>query len=916
MAQTGSIKGKVTDAAGKSLIGARIELMNLADSSQRKFSLAKEDGSYEFNNLKAGNYLGRASYLGYQTTVKRITVNGKGVQSINFNLNTKSDQLKEVTVQGQAITGTQKGDTSVFNANAFKTNPDANAEDLVTKMPGVTMQDGKVQAQGEEVKKVMVDGKPFFGEDPSTVLKNLPAEVIDRIEVFDRKSEQSQFTGFDDGNTTKTFNIITKPSFRNGTFGRVYAGANEVPQYRAGFSINHFKEKRRISLLYQSNNVNEQNFSQEDLLGVMAGSASSGGSSRGRPPGMMVSSRAGGPNFGGNNNSFLVNAQNGINTTHAVGLNYSDMWGKKIEVSGSYFYNYTDNNSITRTDRTLLTGSDVNLKYLEENISTSINQNHRFNLRMDYKIDSFNSITFIPRISYQFNEGQSALVGENLSAGNVLNENKNIQNSDLVGGNISLPLTYRKSFMKKGRTLSLDLNPTWNLQDGNSIVRNSFYSVSDSTFNDTIDQRSTLNKNSLQFNNNVSYTEPLSEASSLIFTYTYNQTNNNSDKLTNQFDELTQDYSDFDTVLSNTFKSIYTQQSMRVGYQYKNKKLTLTLSVAGQYAALENKQVFPVANDLRRSFASILPSGMLMYRFDYKRNLRSFLRVANNAPTVENLQEVLNNTNSANLSIGNANLEQDQQFFHVIRYSSVDPLKGKTFFAVLRTSITQNYIGSSTYIASVDTSINGITLLQGSRLTRPENLDGFYSVNAFLSYGFPIKNIIKSNLSFTWNGGILQTPSMINNQINYAVSPSTSLGINWSSNISKVWDFTISSQTQYSLQTNSTESASDNAFINQQSRVRLNVMPWKGIVFTTEATHNLYEGLSDDFSQNFILWNAGVGYKFMKKEAAEIRITAFDLLNQNNSISRNFTDTYSEDVYTNILQQYFMLNFSYKFSSF
>ncbi len=917
-AQNASVKGIVTDG-NAALIGARVMLMNIPDTSIKKFSLTAENGSYSFTELKKGMYILRVSYLGYQNGMKRVNLTDEPNSLVNISLKPKTDQLKEVTVSDKAIAAVQKGDTSTYNANAFKTNPDANAEDLLTKMPGVVVTDGKMQAQGEEVRKILVDGKPFFGDDPNAVLKNLPAEVIEKIEVFDKRSDQAQFTGFDDGNSQKTINIITKPSFRNGIFGRAYAGANLDDQYKVGFNINQFKDKRRVTLLYQSNNINEQNFAQEDLLGVVGTNASNNrggqaGGMRGSMGGGMWSGR--GSMGGGNDASqFLVGARNGINTTHAVGLNYSDKWGKNIEISGSYFYNYTDNNSITNTDRKYITGSDRSLQYLEDNISRSKNQNHRFNLKLDYKIDSFNSITLQPRISLQLNEGLASIIGTNNQENILSSQSTNNQNSDLTGSTIAMPLLYRRSFEKRGRTLSLNVTPTYTKQEGTSLLLNKYYSATDVTFNDTIDQKSVLDKKGMAVNSNITYTEPIDSNHAMILSYNYNVNYNNSDKTTNAFSLLDNEYTDFDTSLTNTFKSTYTTQSVGLGYRYQRNKLMLMLSTNLQQAHLENEQQFPTSYTFDRTFNSILPSAMLMYRIDASRNLRMFYRSSNNAPSVDQLQEVLNNTNSNQLSIGNANLKQDFSNFFVVRYSSVNTAKSTSMFAFIRTSFTNNYIGSNSFVATSDTLYNNIPLVAGARLTQPVNLNGYFNISSLVSYGFPIK-VVKSNLNFNLSAGVSNIPSIVNNLRNEALSPTYGLGIVWSSNISKVWDFNISTQTNVTEQYNSVQSIANTSFLNHQNKVKLNVMPWKGLVISTDLTQQIYEGLSDNFSQNFILWNAGIGYKFLKKDAAEIRLTAFDLLNQNIAITRNFNETYTEDVFTNILRQYVMLNFSYKFSSF
>ncbi len=922
-AQNAQIKGKLTDQNQKALIGARLELLAFPDTSNKKYSLSNENGEYNFNALKAGNYLLRVNFLGYQAAFRRVSISSSSdVQTINIALRPKVDQLKEVTVTDKAIIGTQKGDTSVFNANAFKTNPDANAEDLVTKMPGVTMIDGKVQAQDEQVQRVLVDGKPFFGEDPSAVLKNLPAEVIDKIEVFDKKSDQSQFTGFDDGNAQKTLNIITKPSFKNGIFGRAFAGANLDDQYKVGLNLNQFKDNRRFTILYQSNNVNEQNFAQEDLLGVVGTNASNrnqGGNRGGGRGGMMGGGMMGGGmmgGFGGNDASnFLVNSNNGINTTHAFGVNYSDKWGKKIEISSSYFFNYTKNTSVSNTDRTFITGSDQQLKYLEDNISSSENYNHRFNLKFDYKIDTFNNITFQPRVSFQNNKGLASIIGVNTQNGTNISNSVNLQESELIGSNISAPLLYRRSFAKRGRTFSINITPSYSNQVGDSYLKNEFNSVTDSTFNDTLNLLTNLDKYTIAINNNVTYTEPLDSFNAIIIQANYNRNYNNSDRISNAYSIANDSYSLFDSSLSNTFKSVYTTQSVGLGYRFQKGKMMWSISVNAQEAILNNQQQFPQEYDLNRKFSSFLPSGFMMYRIDNKRNLRMFFRSWNNAPSVDQLQEVLNKTNLTQLSIGNDDLDQDTRTFGVIRYSSVNTTNNTSFFAVFRSTFTNNYIANSSFVAKQDTVYNGVPLIAGARISRPVNLDGYYNVSTLISYGFPFK-LIKSNINVNFNVGISRTPSVVNDIENFASTPTTGLGVVLSSNISKNFDFTLSTQTNYSEQTNSAQPQLNSAFINQENKIKFNLMPWKKLVLSTEFTQMIYEGISDPLSQNILLWNAGIGYKFMKKDAAEIRLTAFDILNQNQSIVRNLTDTYTEDVYTNILRQYVMLNFSWKFSTF
>ena len=446
-------------------------------------------------------------------------------------------------------------------------------------------------------------------------------------------------------------------------------------------------------------------------------------------------------------------------------------------------------------------------------------------------------------------------------------------------------------------------------------MKNEFNSITDSTFNDTLNLLTNLDKYTIAISNNITYTEPLDSFNAIIIQANYNRNYNNSDRISNAYSIANDSYSDFDSSLSNTFKSVYTTQSVGLGYRFQKGKMMWSISMNAQEAILNNQQQFPQAFNLNRKFSSFLPSGFMMYRIDNKRNLRMFFRSWNNAPSVDQLQEVLNKTNLTQLSIGNDDLDQDTRTFGVIRYSSVNTTNNTSFFAVLRTTFTNDYIGNSSFVAKKDTVYNDVPLIAGARLTRPVNLDGYYNVSTLISYGFPFK-LVKSNINVNFNVGISRTPSIVNDIENFATTPTTGLGIVLSSNISKNFDFTLSTQTNYSEQTNSAQPELNSAFINQENKLKFNLMPWKKLVLSTEFTQMIYEGISDPLSQNILLWNAGIGYKFMKKDAAEIRLTAFDILNQNQSIVRNLTDTYTEDVYTNILRQYVMLNFSWKFSSF
>lgn len=803
-----------------------------------------------------------------------------------------------------------------YNADAFKTSKDASAEDLVTKMPGVSIENGVVKAQGEDVKRITVDGRPFFGDDPNAVLKNMPAEMIDKIQLLNQKSDQGQFTGFDDGNTTMTMNIVTKQQFRNGVFGRAYAGYGSDDRYKVGLALNFFKDKRRMTILVNSNNINEQNFSQEDLLGVMStsggGNRGSGGAG-GRPSGGGGGRPSG--TQGSDANSFLVDQKNGVSSTNSLGINYSNKFGK-VDFSGSYFLNGTDNITKSETFRTYFAREQNSLTYNDTSKNNSNNINHRLNLKIDYKIDSLNSLLIQPRFSLQNNTGSSVLKGLNIFQLNPISATLNDYESDLVGINTTVPILYRHSFLKKGRTFSANLTPGYNQNNGDNNLYAFTDYYDDSLSVDTLNQMANLEAQGAVLSTSLTYTEPVSTTGQVLITYGNNYNNNSSDKQTYNYSYGEETYSVFDTALSNKFNSVYFANSGGVSYQYTKTKWNLTAGLTYQNAQLKNEQVFPVNDNLNKTFNSILPNALLQYRFSTSKNLRVNYRSNNNAPTVTQLQNVVNNSNPLQLTSGNPNLKQDWQNILASRYSSVNVQEGTSFFGFLMLNKTENYIATSTYFANADTLIApGIVLNSGSQITTPVNLDGYYNARLFGSYSFVVKKI-KSNLTINANAGYNRTPGQINFVVNYANTTTGGLGLTIGSNISEKVDFTISSNFSYNNITNTNQQDANNEYGNLNSKLRLQYTVWKGLVIQTDLNHQYYKGLTASLDQNYLLWNAAIGYKFLKDQVGELRLSVFDILNQNNSITRNTTETYYEDVRSNILTQYFMLTFTYNFKFF
>lgn len=913
-AQSFSVFGKVTDELDSAAVGAVAVLLKPQDSSVYKGTTTNTRGVFRVEGVNAGNYLLKVSFFGYKDVFKNVEVTDN-LRAGKFKLQPLAKNLKEVEVKTSALLATQNGDTTSFNSNAYKTNKDAMAEDLITKMPGVTVVDGKVQAQGEDVKQILVDGKPFFGDDPNAVLKNIPAEIIDKVQVFDRRSDQSLFTGMDDGNSSKTINIITKVEFRNGLFGRVYGGYGYEDVYKGGGVFNHFKDKQRFTVMAMSNNINEQNFSSEDLLGVMSSSgnnAQRGGGMRGGG-GRGGSSRGGGGSSGSDN--FLVNARNGISTTHAFGLNFSDEWNKRTNVSFSYFFNLADNVAQSDLFRQYVVGSNNGLNYNENTLAQSDNMNHRLSGRLEHKLDSFNTILLQPKLSFQINNGTNTIYGVN-SRTTIISSTNNQYQSKLNGYTISLPVLYNHSFHKRGRSLSINVSPSVNGSDGNSnyVSYNGYFIPVN--FSDTIDQRSTLVKNGIISNGNVTYTEPLNTNNFLSFNYLITYNYSESDKITFNKNNSANDYSIKDSLVSNVFNTSYISNAAGIGYRYQKNNHSFSFGVNAQQAELNRQQIFPGDVTTGKTFRSLLPNAQYNYRLGNKHNFRINYRSSNNPPSVEQMQDVLNNSNVLQLSIGNPELRQNFQHNLFTRYSAVNTLKSTSLFVMLGGTYTNDYIGNSTIIASDDTTVFGkIFLAKGSQIIRPENMNNQYSLRCFFNYSFPVK-FLKSNLNINGGANYNNTPALINGKINYARTTSPSMGLVLSSNVSENIDFTLSSSTAYNSVVNTLQSDLNSGFLSQNSRAKVNLTFLKKLVLSAEYNQQYFSGLTASYNQNINLLNAALAVKFLKGNSGELRLFVFDILNQNKSINRNITETYTEDTRTTILQRYFMLTFTYNFKTY
>lgn len=915
-----NVYGNVKDSETKKpLISANVLILSLRDSSSRG-AATDRDGNFLIEKVRRGRYNLTVSYIGYQSVTKEFLITNNSIDFETIFLTPSEVKIEDIEVIDKMPPIVQNADTTEFNAGAFKTSKDASAEDLVTKLPGITVQDGQIQTQGENVQRVLVDGKPFFGDDPNAVLRNIPAEIIDRIQVFDQQSDQAQFTGFDDGNASKTINIVTTISLRKGTFGKFNGGYGSTDKYLSGGNINFFNDDQRITFLGQLNNINQQNFSSEDLLGITAQNfgGRSGGGNRGNFRGRGGGGGGGGNwsgRSGGNASDFLVNIRDGLTQTKAAGINYIDKWGEDIEVSGSYFFNLTNNNALSNTNRDFILTS-IPQNYSELNSSASDNINHRLNMRLEYKIDSLNSILFRPRVSLQKNNGSSFTSGLTSTSTENLNRTNNLFNSNLQAIDASSNILYRKRFELRGRTLSISLNNTYRKNDGDNSLysENYFFGVNPTA--DTLDQIANLDANGSSISSNLTYTEPVGENSQLQITSGISFSKDDSEQKTFYNENGSNNYLNLDSTLSNVYLKNYNTQSAGIGYRYQFEQIMFNANISYNSAQLSNEQQFPNSIRTERKFQSILPSIWLRYNFSRDENIRFNYNTRNNDPSVTQLQNVLNNSNPVQLRIGNPELEQDYRHSLSLRYSRVNIQTRNSFFVLLSGTIIQNYIGNNTIIAENDTVVLGsIPLNSSAQITFPENIDGYYNLRSFINYSLPVE-FLSSNLNINLSGGFTRTPAVINGLINYSNNSNYGFGFTLSSNIGKELDFTLSSNSTYNLVNSTLPGRNNDNFFNQRTFLKFFWEFWSGFSIQTEFTHRYNGGLSGNFDPNSYLLNASLGKKLFAKEQGEVRLTFFDILKMNNNVTRSVTEYYTENVTTNVIGQYVILSFIYNLRAF
>lgn len=901
----GSIKGKLTDTTAKLPVpDATISVLNAKDSSLVTFTLSTKSGLFEIKGLAAGDYRLIFSSKGYTELKKTVTITAteKTIDLGNLAVQKDYKTLEGVTVTSESPIQV-KNDTVQFNASGFKTLPNATAEDLIKKLPGVDVdKEGNIKSQGETVQKVLVDGKEFFGNDPKLATKNLTADMIESVQVFDDMSDQAKFTKIDDGSRSKTINIKLKKDRNKGYFGRALVGVGDQGRYEGNLSVNKFSGNRRISLLFNGNNINKQGFSFSDIISSMGGFSGFGGGGGNNFGGGMQFSGGGRGGFGGGGSTGLIKSL-------SAGLNYTDQWGGKIKVTGSYFLS----NSNTRQEQSILrqtTYGDSIVTLNKESASTNENQNHRFNLRFEYQIDSMNSILYTPSLTLQHSENFSddtSFSGTKIpSASYLAVTGRNNNTNERDGFNLGNNFLFRHKFGKTGRTVTLGWNNTTGNSKSNGLTfsDNEFYLPTGTIYrsliqNQVSNQKTTTNNNVIS----TSYTEPFGLNKLLELNYAFTNNRGTSDKEVNNYNNGSGKYDVPNLRLTNNFENTFLAHRFGANFRVQNKKYNYQLGLGVQRSSLESKsyQAFTGKDSTNKnSYTNLFPTASFNFTPSRSKNLRINYNGRTNQPSISQLQNVPDVTDTLNQKIGNPNLKQEFNHNFNIGFNTFNILTFKLIAANLSFNMAQNKI------------VNDITVQGPIQITRYANVDGYYSARSFVTLGLPFKNpkMKGSSVNLTNNMNFTKDVSLLRQVKFTSKTFSVTQGVGININKEKI-DFGVKANMAYNTTSYSNPQQADIDYYTQTYSGDVTYTFPKNFILSTSFNYLINTGLEEGFNQNIPLWNASFSKQLFKKKNGEIKFSVNDILNQNQSIVRSTSDNYFQDTRSIVLKRYFMLSFMF-----
>ncbi|MFD2583696.1 outer membrane beta-barrel protein [Pedobacter vanadiisoli] len=901
--QVGNMQGKIVDGKTNQPIEyVGIILSGKTDSTKKIGVVSNKAGEFSFNTVANGDYKIRISAMGYNPITKNISINGKNINLGTLKLEEDAIALKDVAVSGRYATATVKKDTVEFNADAYKTRPNAAVEDLLKKLPGVTVdKDGSIMVQGQKVTRLTVDGKDFFGTDPKTATKNLPADAIAKVQLIDSKTQEAKATGIDDGQREKVLNLTIKEDKKKGWFGNANLAGGTTDKYGSYLSANHFNKNLQFAILGMSNNTNDASFGTDDLSSFSGGNignifAPPGGGS------FSINSNNGKTTIGGS--GVFDNNAIGLYTTHSGGVNYSNSWGKnnKLTISGSYFTYFSSGLGNKISNIQDLSSGDI-LRTLDNTNRNSNNQAHRFNFKAEYHPDSLTDMVFRPNVILNNTTNiNNRTFNANFDAAGKANDGTQYYNQHNFTPSLFGEFTVLRRLGNKKGSVSLRLNGTQNTFNSdwlNQSLLNQYASTGTVVAN--INQQANQENASKTYTINGNYARQLNQKWSANLAYSYTRNIVDAQQITFDYNPTTDRYETIVPSLTNTFNNHNSLQTAGLGFIYAGKDWTYNFGLNAQESLL-NANVFNNVGanigNIEKSYYNLLPRLMVNFKNKTNQTIAINYRASVNLPSVTDLQPVQNNTNPLYQRIGNPDLEARKNHRLSVNFNTFSPDNNRY------------WNGYFLYNLSFDDTGNDINYNNGIQTVKPINVDGNYYLRTGTFFGMPSKlkglrmNYGASFFTEHRTNYISGTKNITNR---FEIGPN----INWSYDIDDKFNAGIYAYIGYTKVNNTSESAINNKFFSLENTLNLSYEFIKDLRVEADINHIGSAGRADGFNNNYFLFNAGIN-KYLMKRRVTLSLKGFDILNQNTSIDRIVNSSRIEDVRYNNITRYFYLSLNYK----
>ena len=892
----------IADTNNEPIPYAAILLTEQSDSTKRNGALTSFNGEFLLKDLKSGKYFLKISALGYKTIIKPLEILSADVALSTLKMKEDALALKEVSVTGQQANVKIKTDTIEYNATAFKTQPNAAVEELLKKLPGVEVdRDGNILVQGQKVTRLTVDGKDFFGTDPKTATKNLPADAIAKVQVVDSKTLEAKASGIDDGQREKVLNLTIKEDKKRGWFGNANLSGGTTEKYNSYLSANHFNKNLQFAVLGMSNNVSNASFQFEDLNSFTGGNI-----------GNIFAPPAGG--------SFSINVNNGRTTiggsgvfdnnaigevtTHSGGINYSNSWGKKdkLAISSSYFTYFSNGIGKRFSNIQDVNQADV-LRTDEVSNRNSNNQAHRFNFKLEYHPDSLTDITLRPNII--LNQTRN-INNRNFSSSFDIAGKTNDGNQYFNQKNVTPSFFGEFSALRrlKNGSVSIRLNGTQNTYNANWTNQSLINKYETSTpIAEFINQQAEQENVAKTYTMGLSYMRQLSKKWSANVGYLYNQSRVDADQLTLDYNTVTDRYEVIVPDLSNSIDNKNWLNATRFDFIYTRSQWTYNFGFGLQETGLDAATFSNTGantNNLDRKYYNILPRLTINFKNKANHTIQLNYNANVNLPSANDLQPVQNNTNPLYQRLGNPNLEATKNHRMAINFNTFSADNNRYWNGYFLVNYAFDDIG------------NSVKYLDGVQQVQPVNVDGNFFIRTGTFFGQPTK-IKGLRMGYGINMFMSHTSSFINAEKNitnrYNLGPNT----NFSYDIDDKLNAGIYLGVQYSKVNNSQPGAMDNKYFSFFNNASLSWEFVKNMRVSAELQHNGTAGRADGFNNNVFLLNVGLEQYLMKRRIT-LAIKGFDILNQNTNIDRTVNASRLEDVRFNSIRRYFYLSLNYKIS--